>query len=76
MTIQFSIWRDQKQNFEAFREREMETVVIITDASGSSYRGWADYIANGPLDELLKFFHLLGKEGYNIHVYRENPVNE
>jgi len=72
MTIRFSIWRDQRGTFDKWRS-DIERV-IINDALGAAYRGWWDYTVNGPIDQICSFFHQLGDEGYKIHVFKDNPL--
>jgi hypothetical protein len=71
MKIRFSIWRDQQV---AFSQLQIEQEIAISIAEGSPYRGWLDFNAEGRLDELFKYFHALGKMGFNIHIFKDNPV--
>jgi len=78
--IRFSIWRDQASNFTSFVEKldsgnqEIRESVIVDRAEGASYRGWLDFYVTGFMDDVCKFFWLLGDNGYRLHVFKDNPV--
>lgn len=79
MKIRFSIWRDQLDNFQQTFLLSAEFIdleVHVSDRLYGSYRGWEDFHVTGSIDKVCTFFHHLGDAGFNLHVFKDNPVDE